>query len=473
MLSFDLKDIVAYIQDKWYQPQTLILILVIVPIILLVAYFSLIKPSIPGNVFILTFSKILFMCVLFDIPIIPIWLYTTRLPTSPKNNIGFAVALLTDNKKQQELISKDLVRSLGELLLRSNHKYDFFLLELPNYFSGKIKTAEDAKMYLKSTHCKFMIYGAARVRNVEGKETHVLNMEGVVAHAPIPEYISKQFSKEFTEVFPRKLLLASENDMLEFELTSEWVNVVAKYIIGIASMLSGDIDYSQTLFEELERDFKCIPINKSNAIPAICKIKKRIPDRILDVYLAQTRFASEKWRQTRDPELLETIRTYSDKIRAVSPDNFAERINRAILCFAINRDTAVAKSELRQAKRCKDKNDAICAYNLAFIYAYEGNMKRATKLYKKAFSGEIVGHKIIEIEEFICWILEEEPVKTQLYFCVGLINYFAKNDKSRALDDFTSFIKLTPDGEFPEEQNKAQEYINDILSKKTSSPKEM
>ena len=38
---------------------------------------------------------------------------------------------------------------------------------------------------------------------------------------------------------------------LLFQFTTEWAELVAKYVIGIAAALSGEIDYAETLYQDV------------------------------------------------------------------------------------------------------------------------------------------------------------------------------------------------------------------------------
>ncbi len=53
--------------------------------------------------------------------------------------------------------------------------------------------------------------------------TSRLKLESIVAHKPLPKEIQKQFTFEFKELFPKKLLIPIENDLLSFEFTSELI----------------------------------------------------------------------------------------------------------------------------------------------------------------------------------------------------------------------------------------------------------
>lgn len=301
-----------------------------------------------------------------------------------------------------------------------------------------------------------MIYGRARTRHIQGEDRHVLNLEGAVAHKPIPGEIQKHFSAEFTELFPRKLVISSEGDLFSFEFTAEWINLVARYIIGTAALLSGDIKYAKELFEHLEHETKLLQTD----LPAIVKIRQRVPTRLADIHLIQARSCYEEWRQTKNPEPLTRMKPYLDGLERVAPGNYGGHVLRSIWLFVVNRDVGGAKDEIEQ---CRTRRDVTWRYNYAFLLAYEGNLKKAFKEYKRASQGYCTEPRVLlDIEDFICWILEKEPEKVQLHFCLGLLNFFSKGDNARALQDFERFLEVTSPDQFCEERRRAEAYIQNI-----------
>lgn len=232
--------------------------------------------------------------------------------------------------------------------------------------------------------------------------------------------------------------------------------MVGRYIIGIASLLSGDIDYSQSLFENLQRETQRLQTD----VPAIVKIRHRLPVRLADVYLTQARFCYEEWKQTRSPEALTEMKPHLDSLELVVPGNRDGRVLRSILHFVVNHDIAEAKKEL---KKCRGRRDTLWLYNYAFLLAYEGNMTKALESYRRASKGYCAEPGILlEFEAFICWALEQEPDKVQLHFCLGLLNFLGKVDKTRALQDFEKFLEVASPTQFGEEMRLAEVYIETI-----------
>jgi hypothetical protein len=64
-----------------------------------------------------------------------------------------------------------------------------------------------------------------------------------------------------------------------------------------------------------------------------------------------------------------------------------------------------------------------------------------------------------EVEDFILWVLEEEPDKVQLYYCLGLLNELFKEDHRQAIQDYNQFLNKVNENDFVEQQASAQAKI--------------
>jgi tetratricopeptide (TPR) repeat protein len=150
---------------------------------------------------------------------------------------------------------------------------------------------------------------------------------------------------------------------------------------------------------------------------------------------------------------------YIIKIRNFTGLNYDAKLMYSIYLFVRNRDIDKAINEL---KKCKAVRDVTWKYNLAFLYAYKSDLKRAKLIYKSAFKGFSHPNITLQTEVFIEWILEEEPDKIQFYYCLGLINWFDKGDLELAILNFNKFIETDTCNKFPTETEISKSYLNTI-----------
>ena len=66
-------------------------------------------------------------------------------------------------------------------------------------------------------------------------------------------------------------------------------------------------------------------------------------------------------------------------------------------------------------------------FSEAFLTAYEGDLEGAYRSYRRAFESPLADPNVpVECEDFIQIVLDPEPDKPRLYFCLGLLNIAAR-----------------------------------------------
>jgi hypothetical protein len=448
-MNIDVKpNLLNWIQRNYYNPLSLLVILLVCS-----SLFYKIYPDIV--LYNRTITTWHFTAISITILII-CWIVTTRLPKHKKGKIGITVAICSDTQSEQEQISRDFYGKLIDYFDSSSHAKYYSIKELPSYYSEKIKSKNDALKFLNKTRSHFILHGTARTRN----ESHLVELRGLVAHKDIRQHIQKAFSIEFTELLPRINKIKYESDIFDFEVKSNIVGFVAEYIIATAALLSYDFKFSMELFEGLQERIRSCPLKDQ----AIIKIRSRIPNRLTDLYVYHSNVLYRKWNQERTNSCIEEAKPFLDKLNIIAKKNYSANNLRAIYYFVVERNVAAAKYELL---KCKGERDATWRYGMAFLYAYEGDLKNARKYYEAAFDRDVKPHVPREVIEFMAWVLDLEPDKYQLLFCMGLINCRMNKDYTRALSDLESFVNRADETLYEDHIKIAYSYIGSIKRKMT------
>lgn len=456
-IKIDLIELSNLINERWPRKSTIVILILLSIIILLFLAINIPLVKIGMDWWIII---ILIPCTLLSI-----WLVTNKVPTNKKDKVGILIAISHEDKSKQNNFRNDFIQVLADLLQKGNMCYKFKLIELNEYHSSKITNEETTSKYLRKSRCHFILYGRIKERKMKGDIHHFLNLDGIVSHRPIPMEVSKQFSEEFSTVLPRKLSISREGDVFAFEFTAQWTDFVSRYIIGIASLLSGDHQYAINLFEDLKTKLDSINIQ----VPPIIIIKTRLPDRLEKAYEREISLHYDRWMLNRDTTSLVALEPTLNKLLKIRPRSYYGHSTAAICAFVLRRDIKKAREEIKECKGVKDKT---WYYSKAFLDAYQARMGAAESAYQTAFSHPSSDLTVpLQIEQFIVDILNQEPDKVQLYYCLGLINYGAKNDMMSAKRDFDEFLNRCPEELFPEQITKAKEYIQQIeeIDKKSSA----
>ena len=443
----NLIDVLERVAEKRYS--VLGLFLEIIVALILVKFILLASIDNP----IITFSCYALAVIIISI----IWYYDRKPQKVRSGKIGFIVCISCREKDDRLKIKEDFIDSLRKLVKRGNVGDSFDFIFIPQFIAEKISDSEAAYELKNKCGAHYMIWGSVRNRVVNGEDRYVIDLDGIVSHHPAPEKMSRKLSIEFAELLPRKMIISKENDFLSFELTSEIIELASKYIIGIAAHISGDLDYSYSLFSEADQLTK----KQNNKSPQHKKISSRLPLRFAEISLSKSRRTLALWSYTQDPKYIEEMGSCLDEIDPTVVNFPQYYITLSVYHFLYNRNIKAAFDAL---KKYPNRDIMVVHLNLAFLSAYEGDLKRASREYKFASKCEPDHEALSSVEDFICQILKQEPEKYQLHYCLGIINWLIKGDKELALKDFRNFIKSATDSKFSKEIEISKAHIEQINS---------
>lgn len=439
-----LKDTAQFLEEYWYKKSGLV-----TAEIGAISAVSALLASTGAGWLTWLFLFLLMLCIYLC------WRYTTRPPIVPKNKVGFLVCITCADEKELTTIVEDFIAPLRRLVKSGKAGDTFHFVEMPQHFSRQVIDADSANEMRIRCKAHFMIYGRARRRIINGKEKHIIELEGAVAHQPISDQVQKNLVTEFSELMPRNVHVSTENDLFAFQFTSEWAEVVARYIIGIAAACSGDIKYAEDLYLDVLSRLQ----NKDQNFPVYRKLKERVPLRLAELYEAMALACLAKWTETHDSSYLTETDDWLDKIDPACKDRDTALNLRAITLFLIRRSVDEAIGLL---KKVRDDGNRIWQCNMAFLYAYKGNLKQAIRHYRHASKCNFEQDNFYQIEDFINWILEQEPTKYQLYYCLGFINWKIKEDRVLALENFNKFLELRIDNEYLQEKDLLANWVDEL-----------
>lgn len=386
-----------------------------------------------------------------------VWVATGRLKRHPPGRIAFGIAVYSDDRNQDAQLRADLIRDLKRYWLERQAFAKPSFISYPSAYARRLETSDDARAFAKRTRSHFLVYGRARKTTIDDKQNHFLEIEGVVMHSPIRKELSKTISLEFTEVFPRSSLIAEEGDLFAFRFTAEWVGTVSRYMTGIAALVSGDLDYSEHQFKTLEAELK----GRTALPPGVSIIKNRLSARLADVYRSRLHYLLAAFFNSFSRERLEAIEAVLHDLDAYYPDYYPGLLQGAICDFLLRRDVKAAHAKIDRAGSLQVP-DGTWRFSKAFLRGYEGDLKGAYNEYRSAMALPFGGDIPLQAEAFIHHIIEEEPERVHLYFCLGLINHRIKGDLAAARRDFDSLLSSTDPTRFQREHELARKWIRQI-----------
>lgn len=418
----------AWVEKNWERPETLYVVLLLVVSFLISRFYEIDLKEAWTHFSIIEFVVLIGLGLLIP----GLWIYSTKLPKFSGGNIGIAIAINCETKKERQRLRSEFIDGLKQEISKGKIK-NFEIFSLSDYQSEKIDSDDKAKEIQRKINAHLFIWGKCRVREHHGQPTYVLEFQRVgVRHIPIHKEISKSLSREIGQYFPGKFLIPEKNELEGFQITKEMIGVSVRFTLGLACLMSGNPIAALGFHEDLWKFLKTLPGLDSNSLHPYQKLRKSLPKLLIE----ETSQANLIYVWERPPHWLENMKKSLDLQELIEPRNYHGHLSRASYYF-LSGNFRKAKREI---VRAKNESDSSWEFSLAFLEAYEGKLEKSDMTYKRAFNGNYQDHIPNQTEEFIRKVLESEPEKIQLHYCLGMINYFCKGDLISAKSDFRNFV---------------------------------
>lgn len=374
-----------------------------------------------------------------------VWYVGVRLPRHSKPGNGITIAIRNEKGSDEEELYNDLYDKLGKKLLSNNLK----LIILPNHISKNV-TNENAADYLNKTNSILMIYGHHKKREINNIKQNVLVLEGIVKHISTSENKKKIIKNDFRLALPPDWYIPEENGLLGFELTSESIKESVLYILNLGILIAGRLNEAEDGFRKLLiQDIKH-PL-----------LKGKVNHRLLNVLHNQRQLLYEQWKKDKkNLSLLEEVNIKCEEAFKIDEYDYNSNLMKAIYLVVIGNDFKLAEEYVIKNKNNRSKD---WLYSFAFIKAVEGELDESYKAYRDLKNNDYHFTLKVDVEDFIIYFLENNPDKYQLYYCLGLINMWLKNDKDSAKREFEKFIEIDKEKQiFLTHQIYAEKYIKEL-----------
>ncbi len=391
------------------------------------------------------------------------WLWSKAVPRSSRGRIGIVISLSYENVEVRERVQADFIQTLRELITQGQTGPAFQVLEIPEHKADKVEDIDDAQQLRRRSRAHLFIWGRVRLRRGGDEDRYIINMNGIVSHKRVAPKVRAMLAADFSAIFPRETKIEFENDILEFDFLSAWTECVARYIVGVAFELSGLVDQAEALFRDVEAEVSRArsTLPESEVHPAIERIERSVPIRLVELAEIRAHYHYGEWRET---HVGEHMRQAGEILKGLE-ERFRERdlvfFLLGISLFVQDRDADAAIRYFINAKKRKASRPQ-WHYCLAFLYAYKGELKKSIRHYREIEQMRPDFESLNQVEDFYSWILNEQPNAVQLYYCLGFVEWKIRGDGETAIRDFERFIDQCPEGSFLKEQELAAQRITEI-----------
>lgn len=397
------------------------------------------------------------------------WFYKkNELPENAKNKIGIVISINTENDKQRIRVKNDFIRDLNEQIIKNNLGKTINVILLNNHQTERVSKA--LELYSKNTQGKkeiknwnsikksmrshFYIYGDIKERqDIENK--YFINFEAAVLHAPVTILTQKKIKEEFLNVWYNKVSFQEKIEFKGFKLVADSVFIAVEYIVGIAALVSGNIELALKLHNNLNKDSY---FQKFTPLPPNLKhVKLKLKSLLVEEY-----FLLAKYYYTQNK--FEECNNYLNQSLSIQK-SYDALSQRSIIEFSYKKDPQKALDTVYESKKLA-KNNGTWRYNEGFLLMYLQKYEKAIKVYKKIIEYSYPGEEttLIEIYTFIKDYLKNNPEKIQFYFVLGYLKYKKDSNYSDAYSYFDHFL-IEANNKYDFLKQKAQSYKFELEQK--------
>jgi tetratricopeptide (TPR) repeat protein len=367
-----------------------------------------------------------------------LWWQSNRKPRIPKGKIGVLIALRCDNQSHESQVKADFVAALKMLLGADHARNNIRVIEYSSVQSEEIVDGATALTAMAEARAHLVVFGQARQRLNAGAPSHVLDVQIGVRHRRLEPEVQRTLATELSSVMPGAFQFPRANEVEAFRITLLWVELTARYTLGLAALASGDLDYAQAMLVDLHQRVR----SPGPQVQGAQLIAARINRPLAALFDARAVRAMGAHLASGLQARLEDAERYASQVVIYDSGHYRSRVALAYCAFTLRRDVKVARQHL---KKCEHVSDSAWRYSEAFLFAYEGKLSSAQKSYRQAISVTKSNLEIPrQVDEYIRGVLLQEPDRFGLEFARMLINQHVLKHDECARECATRFLHASP-----------------------------
>ena len=277
----------------------------------------------------------------------------------------------------------------------------------------------------------------------------------MIRHAPIPTKSSRWLGEEFSASLPSRIRIPANEHFIACELTAEALKSICLCVLGTATMLTGEFGYAEEL---LSTSRSVAETQQDQRLETY--LLGRVDRALGTLYDTWISYLTWKYFEDFDRAHMRECEQVMARVRVSRTPTYSQQLCRAMCAFVLRREVESAR-EILQA--CNSTEDATWKYGMAFLHAYDRDLGQAYRWYMRAFDSPLSDPSVpLQSEAFIQNVLDEEPDRQWLTFCLGLINYRAKEDYDAAKRDFDLFTDNPLHSDLPDQLRAARNWIDEM-----------
>lgn len=362
------------------------------------------------------------------------------LPKGKNRNFSILFIIDAENHQLFQEVKTKLVSEFEEYSQKGfGTCFEAICVEKKRVNKYDITKSESAIELLEITNCVFLYNVRYSVDSVTNSENFRIQTDYGIIHPAIEEKVRKDFLQTdinnlHLSIGNRKFDKAHLIDEMAFTAVS--LNIICRYIIGLASLLSGKCIQSYDLLHDIYNSISLT--GNTGFLPN--GFYPVLQNRLFCSCMQVAVYYQDQFYLEKDETFLAKMDAMIEEANTLFPNTYDYFLMKAYVLVAQNGSMTKVKHCIEMCKKSNAHDN--WKYSEAFIAAYEGNLGLAIyRKYVKAFSAD---QELMRIAVYIEFILDKKPELTSLHLAAGLV-YDKIGDASLAKSHFDKYFQSATD----------------------------
>lgn len=345
------------------------------------------------------------------------------------NKINLILSISSEKRGDLTLIENDLISKI-KIKYQEDKNINIIVFNplMINLYKNESKIKKFLSKYSKD-YRTVIVKGLVKRRE---DDNYYIETKAFWNHMKINGNISQEYGMEVGKYFPN-LKIPTKEEVNKFHISSNLISLGVDLINIIILEISNENEIAYRNAINLLKD------NKIKNLIAIQDIYNHI---LFNIFKIAQKDYNLFFYQNKEDCILKINKFLEESnylIENSPPLYWKEALYnmKSIIIFLSTRDIKRVRGVLKKINILQEHK----LISEAFLFAYENNVIDCERAYKKLKGLDYFPGIILETEGFISKILEKEPDKYCLFFCLGYLNFFFKKDKDLASEYFSNFIK--------------------------------
>ncbi len=444
--SAEMPQIIQWLVEKFWKKWSSIPAFILVLVLILVSIIP--EEWRVNNPKAIAFYIVVSLCFFLIIWYIAICIKENRLPKAKALSVLFVIDTESDQLFRD--VEKKLVSNFDDCFWGNDkNRFSSICIQLSDLEKYDLHKEADQIEILQRTNCAFFVKVRYHVDNIKNIENYDMNIIYGIVHPTLKDQAQEILQFEMDALGrPITKRRFNKNQLIDtLDFTAQALSLICQYLYALICLFSAKTQRAYDILHNMRGEMQ-----QGHSAYRTYNIGGLINLRLYQACMILEREQCEAFYHERSIKALEKSNDLLEEANKIFPQSYEYYLDKAYYCVAHDLDGKNAKAYICECR--KMNKDGKWKYSEAFLAAFfHQSSNTILKKYNLAFR---VDEDLPRIADYIEYILEIDPSKTDLHFAAGLV-YDRINDGILAKEHFEQYLK-TSNGK------KAEQFIRSKLN---------